>query len=74
LQTVGGSVADVVSLRIYIVDYQPDKATPISEALQAFFGTSTPPSATWVGVQTLANEGFLIEVEAIAVIEGKDLP
>ncbi|MEM7348499.1 MAG: RidA family protein, partial [Chloroflexota bacterium] len=68
LETVGGSLTDVVSLRIYLVDYQPDQGGIISDALRRYFPTD-PPVATWIGVQCLANEGFIIEIEAIAVIE-----
>jgi enamine deaminase RidA (YjgF/YER057c/UK114 family) len=69
LQAVGGSLPDVVSLRIYIVNYRPDMAAPICEALRAFFPGDSPPASTWVGVSALASEDFLIEIEAIASID-----
>ena len=69
LQAAGGSLADVVSLRIYVVNYQPEKAAPISEALRSFFPGDSPPASTWIGVSALASEEFLIEIEAIASID-----
>lgn len=65
----GGSLEDVVSLRIYVVDYQPEKAEAIGPALRESFHGSAMPAATWIGVVSLADPGFLIEVEAIAVID-----
>jgi len=65
----GGGMSDVVSLRIYIVDYRPEKATAVGGALREFFSTPAKPATTWIGVVSLADPGFLIEVEAIAVLE-----
>jgi enamine deaminase RidA (YjgF/YER057c/UK114 family) len=65
----GGTIADVVSLRIYIVDYKPEKADAVGHALREAFAGPAKPAATWIGVAALADPGFLIEVEAIAVLE-----
>ncbi len=69
LAVAGGALTDVVALRLYIVDYAPYKAPPITEALQAVFAGLPPPVATWIGVAALADERFLVEIEATAVIE-----
>jgi enamine deaminase RidA (YjgF/YER057c/UK114 family) len=69
LKAVGGSLTDVVSLRIYIVEEKLAESQHISAALQEFFPASHAPATTWLGVRALANEEFLIEIEAIAVIE-----
>jgi enamine deaminase RidA (YjgF/YER057c/UK114 family) len=69
LKAAGGSLAHVVSLRLYIVDYRPEKAAVISSILKSHFASGVKPAATWIGVQTLANPGFLIEVEATAVLD-----
>ena len=65
----GGTMSDVVSLRIYIVDYGPDKAEAVGNAVRAFFSDPAQPATTWVGVNSLADPAFLIEIEAIAVLE-----
>ena len=69
IQTAGGTLADVVSLRIYIVQHKMAESHYVSEGLKTFFPGDSPPAATWIGVQSLANEDFLIEIEAVAVID-----
>jgi len=63
----GGTLADIVTLRIYIVQEWMDKTAPVSEGLKAFF-PENPPATTWIGVYGLARPEFLIEVEGTAVI------
>jgi enamine deaminase RidA (YjgF/YER057c/UK114 family) len=65
----GATTADVVRLNIYVKDYKPADAAPIGEALRRYFPHAHLPTSTWLGVQALAKEGFLIEVDAIAVVE-----
>ncbi len=69
LEAAGGTLADVVSLRIYVVDYRPENAAAVGGALRSFFPGAVKPASTWVGVAALADPGFLIEVEATAVID-----
>jgi enamine deaminase RidA (YjgF/YER057c/UK114 family) len=65
----GGTLADVVSLRLYIVDYRPEKAEAVGRAFRESFAGPAKPAATWIGVAALADPGFLIEIEATAVLE-----
>lgn len=65
----GGQLRDVVSMRIYILEDKLAESRAITEALKAFFPQEQAPATTWIGVRALANEEFLIEIEAIAVIE-----
>jgi len=69
LKTVGGTMDDLVFLRLYIVDYHPDKFAPILEVMRGYLSAENPPGSTLVGVQTLASPDFLIEIEATAVLE-----
>ena len=69
LLTIEATTADVVKLNIYIKDYKPADAVFINEALRKYFPQEKLPTSTWLGVQSLAEEGFLIEVDAIAVVE-----
>ncbi|MDJ0719902.1 MAG: RidA family protein [Prochloraceae cyanobacterium] len=70
LEAVSGSLEDVVSLRIYMVNYNPDtEGYEISQVLKEFFPNSGPPATTWIGISTLAHKDCLIEIEAIAVLE-----
>jgi enamine deaminase RidA (YjgF/YER057c/UK114 family) len=65
----GATTADVVRLNIYVKDYKPEDAAPVSEALRRYFPQQQLPTSTWLGVQALAKEGFLIEVDAVAIVE-----
>lgn len=69
VETAGGSLADVVSMRIYIAQRKLDDTSGISAALREAFPADAPPATTWIGVPGLAREEFLVEVEAIAVID-----
>jgi 2-iminobutanoate/2-iminopropanoate deaminase len=69
VEAAGGKLPDVVSLRLYIVNYEPGDAGPVGEALREFFPGGKPPASTWIGVSALASEDFMIEIEAIAVVE-----
>lgn len=68
IQKVGGTMENIVMLRLYLVNYQQQDGAIISDALKKYFGTTSPPASTWINVQGLANEDFLIEVEAQAMI------
>ena len=69
VQAAGGTRDDIVSLRIYIVGQHIHSSLPVREALVEFFHPERRPASTWIGVPALANPDFLIEIEAIAVIE-----
>jgi enamine deaminase RidA (YjgF/YER057c/UK114 family) len=56
-------------LRIYVVAYEAHKGEVVGGAFREFFAGDATPASTWVGVAALADPGFLIEIEAIAVID-----
>jgi enamine deaminase RidA (YjgF/YER057c/UK114 family) len=66
------STADVVKVNIYIKHYQPADAAIIREAFRRAFPHPNLPISTWLGVEALAEEGFLIEVDAVAVVEQRE--
>lgn len=70
LTAAGASTADVVKINIYVKHYKPSDAAIVSEAFQRTFPHHKLPVSTWLGVESLAEEGFLIEVDAVAVVEG----
>jgi enamine deaminase RidA (YjgF/YER057c/UK114 family) len=41
----------------------------VREALLGFFPAENLPASTWIGVSALACKDFLIEIEAVAVLE-----
>ena len=69
VQEAGGTLTDVVALRIYIVNYQTESAAAIGSALREFFSRESSPASTWIGVSSLAVPDFLIEIEATAVLD-----
>jgi enamine deaminase RidA (YjgF/YER057c/UK114 family) len=69
MQAAGGGLSDVVSLRIYIKQSELGNTRPVSEGLKEFFPAESAPASTWIGVPALADPDFLVEIEAIAVIE-----
>lgn len=69
MHAAGGNLSDIVSMRIYIVEEKLEEDRHISEALKQFFDAGQAPATTWIGVRALANKEFMIEIEAIAVIE-----
>ena len=68
LAAAGASFADVVKITTYVVDYKPEMRAVIGKARSPFFAGREPPASTLVGVSALALPGWLIEIEAIAVV------
>src|SRR5262245_538068 len=67
VEAAGATLASVVALRIYIVNYRPDNAAAVASVFRSYFSES--PAVSWVGVASLADPAFLIEVEATAVLD-----
>lgn len=66
LASVGAKLDQVGALRLYIKQSHMHEGEAISSALKAMFGDD-PPCATWIGVPSLANDEFLVEVEPSVV-------
>lgn len=62
LRQAGARLADVMSLRIYIVDNHIGDHEAVTHGLTAVFGDA-PPATTWIGVSCLASPDFLVEIE-----------
>jgi|SRR4030095_11356441 enamine deaminase RidA (YjgF/YER057c/UK114 family) len=69
MEAAGGTLKDIVALRIYVVDYQAESGTAVGIALREFFSPENSPASTWIGVSALAVPEFLIEIEATAVLD-----
>jgi enamine deaminase RidA (YjgF/YER057c/UK114 family) len=66
VEALGGTTADIVRTRLYAVD--PVAAYPdVARAHKAVFGDH-PPVTALLGVSGLAQDVFLVEVEAEAVV------
>jgi enamine deaminase RidA (YjgF/YER057c/UK114 family) len=64
----GATPEQVTRITIYVVDHRPEYLEQISAARIEVFGEHKPAD-TIVGVQTLAEPGRLIEIEAVAVLD-----
>ncbi|MFF5218603.1 RidA family protein [Micromonospora sp. NPDC000442] len=72
LAGVGGSFGDVVRLTVYLVDWTPDKMTPLIDGITraaAKLEVTPVPPFTGLGVSALAGPDYLVEVEATAVMD-----
>ena len=68
VESAGGSVADIAKITIFVVDHGPELIDPLMAARQAVFGEHRPAS-TFLGVAKLIRPEFLVEIEAVAVLD-----
>ncbi|MDE2892609.1 MAG: RidA family protein [Chloroflexota bacterium] len=69
IEDLGGTLADVVRLRMYITDI--DQAASMGEHLRSAFADS-PPTSTLVEVNGLVDPEMIVEIEAEAIIDAAD--
>jgi len=72
LAEAGGSFGDVAKLTVYVVDWTPDKMTPLLEGVSrasAKLGITPVPPATLLGVAALDVPDHLVEIEATAILD-----
>jgi enamine deaminase RidA (YjgF/YER057c/UK114 family) len=69
LAAVGATTADVVKLNTYVVDFKAADLAAVREVRGQYFSFENMPASTLVGVQALAFDGLLIEVEAVAMVK-----
>jgi len=69
LAAAGAGFADVVKITTYVVNYRPEQRSVIGKARAPFFSGLKPPASTLVGVATLAAPDWLIEIEAVAIVD-----
>ena len=69
LASAGATPADVVKVNTYVVNYRSADYPIIREARARVFDSQNPPTSTLIGVQALAREDLLIEIEAIAAVK-----
>jgi enamine deaminase RidA (YjgF/YER057c/UK114 family) len=68
LAAAGARPDQVAKITIYVVRHRPEYLPVIEAARVALFGAHKPAD-TLVGVETLARPGYLIEVDAFAVLD-----
>ena len=63
------TTADIVKMNTYVVNFKAADLPVIREVRAKFFPQENVPASTLVGVQALAVDGLLIEVEAVAMVK-----
>lgn len=69
LQSEGGDYTDLVKINSYIVDYKPEDLDTFRNVRKEIFTDEITPASTLVGVTALALPQWLIEIDAVAVID-----
>jgi enamine deaminase RidA (YjgF/YER057c/UK114 family) len=69
LAAAQASFADVVKLTTFVVNLTPEALATVREVRKRYLDAERLPTSTLVGVTVLANPAWLIEIEAIAVLE-----
>jgi enamine deaminase RidA (YjgF/YER057c/UK114 family) len=71
LEAAGATPMDVVSSTMYVVNLNSETAGEFVKGMgEALDGKPFPPNASsLIGVQSLAMEGMLVEISAVAVVK-----
>jgi enamine deaminase RidA (YjgF/YER057c/UK114 family) len=69
LTAAGATPADIVKTNTYIVNYKQSDYSAMREARAELFPEGEPPASTMVGVTSLAVDGLMVEMEAIAAVK-----
>lgn len=71
VEAAGGTMADIVKLNVYLVAEVDQADVPKMRAIRdRYVNAEKPPASTLVVVSRLARPGWLIEIEAVAAIDG----
>jgi enamine deaminase RidA (YjgF/YER057c/UK114 family) len=68
LTAAGAGLADIIAVTVYIVNFKPADRQVLNKVRAKFFQDLPLPASTLLGVQALAAEEYLFEIEAIAVV------
>jgi len=69
LKGLGANMKDIVKMNTYIVDYGPHSLDVFRSVRKELLGDVEMPASTLVGVEALALPEWLIEIEAVVVVE-----
>ena len=69
LAAAGATMKDVVKVNYYVVNLKPEQVPVIREVRSKYFSAEHPPAGTLVGVTSLVQEGYMIEIEAVAAVK-----
>jgi enamine deaminase RidA (YjgF/YER057c/UK114 family) len=69
LAAAGATFQDVVKTNLYVVGLKPEHVPILREVRSQFVRADHPPVSTLVGVSALVGPDWLIEIEAVAVVD-----
>jgi len=69
LEKSGASFSDVVKINMYVVNCKPEHVAIIREVRKSYLEQKNPPASTLVGVTSLVDPEFMLEIELVAVVE-----
>ena len=67
IEKAGGTMRDVIKINCYFTDIAEIKS--FRKARDRFINLEQPPASTAVQVERLIHEDFLIEIDAVAIID-----
>jgi enamine deaminase RidA (YjgF/YER057c/UK114 family) len=71
LEAAGAKMRDIVKMNIYVVaEVSQDDVPKLRAIRDRYVDTAKPPASTLVFVSRLARPGWLVEIEAVAYIDG----
>ena len=71
LSASGATFEDVVKINWYVKGYTPQNLSTLREVRDGYVNKDKPPASTLVGVSSLFQDDYMLEVEAIAVVPEK---
>jgi enamine deaminase RidA (YjgF/YER057c/UK114 family) len=69
LAAAGATMKDVLKVNYYVVNLKPEQVAVIREVRGKYFSAEHPPAGTLVGVTSLVQEGYMLEIEAEAAVK-----
>jgi enamine deaminase RidA (YjgF/YER057c/UK114 family) len=71
VEAAGGTMADIVKLNYYIVpEVDPGTVPKMRPIRDRYINVANPPASTFLVVNRLSRPGWLIEIEAVAAVDG----
>lgn len=71
VEAAGGTMADIVKLNYYVAPELDQASVPKLRPIRdRYLDVENPPASTFLVVARLSRPGWLIEIEAVAAIEG----
>ena len=74
LRAAGGGWDDVIKMNTYMVGLNADNIAAYREGRSAYFNPKKLPASTLVGVTSLVQPDWLLEVEVVAAIRASKKP